>query len=283
MRYYLECSGIGPGGLWITSGGHMIKGYSYSRESFLKYVRPGDTVQFGRYCPEGDREALQVVLPMEWTVLEKNGNRLLLLNRFQLFCTMVGYMQTPPDFVAGPFNYRYSYIRQRLAEGLGEWFLPEELALIEDTYLGADTNPVFGTSATPDVYDKLFLLTADEVLKYFDPEAYERRQSLADETELSAFKKEYYPMRDASADAPVVYAHAPSRSAPIANGAQLELTVSDFLGWWTRTPGSEDGDVALYESGGEFNLEGLDAGSDEVGVRPALWLNLAPTGESAAE
>ena len=61
------------------------------------------------------------------------------------------------------------YIREDLNSFLNEWFDSWELSLIEDTYLGETKNPAFGTSDDPGVSDKLFLLSAEEVLRYFDP------------------------------------------------------------------------------------------------------------------
>lgn len=257
----------------LYSGGHMFTSSYYSLNAFTARIRPGDTVVFGRHQLVSQTRDGDVAAPMQWTVLEKQGSRLLLLNRYQVDLTLVGKDDEP-------FRYSDSYIRKDLREHLHEWFYGWELELIEDTYLGETKNPAFGTSDDPGVRDKLFLLTAEEVLKYFDPEAYLRGSLTEEDLVPNGYDLLYYPMRDASADAPVVFVDTPLFENKDKNKDReqgktaLELEICEFLGWWTRTPGSEDGWVALYESGGKLNLDGLDATADEVGIRPALWLDL---------
>lgn len=251
----------------IYSGGHMFTSDGYDPETFAARVRPGDFVVLGRHILERQMGDADVLAPMQWLVLEKSGSRLLLLNRYQILLTLAGDSNKP-------FRYKDSYIRKELCENLPLWFEDWELGLIADTHLGETKNPAYATKDDPDVSDKLFLLTAEEVLRYFDPKAYARMDKLLDTLVPNGFGLHYFPMCDAGADAQVVTVGSPLHTMPENGRTKVELEICDFLGWWTRTPGSEDGAVALYESGGKLNLTGLDAESDEVGVRPALWLDM---------
>ena len=266
MVYYIERMQYGEDRpIEIYSGGHMFTSGNYDAQTFLELVRPGDTVFFGRHIRESQLCKTDVLAPLQWLVLEKRGTRLFLLNRYQVTLTLV-------SDGCEPFRYRDSYIREDLNGFLNEWFDSWELSLIEDTYLGETKNPAFGTSDDPGVSDKLFLLSAEEVLRYFDPAAYAHMDDIADKLVRNAHQLEYYPMSSA-ADAPVVLADTPVHAYSGSRKPSLELEICEFLGWWTRTPGSEDGRVALYESGGKLNLDGLTGDSDEVGVRPAMWLD----------
>ena len=57
------------------------------------------------------------------------------------------------------------------------------------------------------------------------------------------------------------------------SGEGIELYLQP-CSWWLRTCGREDGDVAAVEEDGSVNLVGKDSGCDEVGLRPAIWLDL---------
>ena len=57
------------------------------------------------------------------------------------------------------------------------------------------------------------------------------------------------------------------------SGEGIELYLQP-CSWWLRTCGREDGDVAAVEEDGSVDLVGKDSGCDEVGLRPAIWLDL---------
>lgn len=252
------------GSIKLYRGAHMFTGEWYTPKSFVEIVSPGDTILFGNHHLETSSSEPEVVIPLQWTVLKKTGARLLLLNKYQVMLTLVGNSDAP-------FSYRDSYIRQELKEVLPEWFKEKELQLIEDTHLGKTSNPAFDTIDNPDVRDKLFLLSAEEVLEFFDPDAYQVIGTIHDKLIPNEYRRRYYPMSNAGADAQYAFVDTSSKD----NREIINLRIIDFLGWWTRTPGCEDGDVALYETGGKLNLDGLSADSDEVGIRPALWLDLS--------
>ena len=269
MMYFFERSNQNdPDAIQIYSGGHLFTSRYYDHKEFTQLVSPGDVICLGRHYLESETFDADIIAPLQWIVMEKHGDRLLLLSRYQIELMLA-------DNGDYPLKYGDSYIRRHLRESLHAWFRDWELALIEDTHLGETKNPVYDTADDPDVYDKLFLPAVEEVLKFFDPKAYAQTESLSDKTVFDDRRRCYYPMCDTSADTSVVIVDDPPEGwtkktvRPL-----LELLVVDFVGWWTRTPGSGEGYVVAYESGGKLNLSGLSADSDEVGIRPALWLDM---------
>ncbi len=140
----------------------------YGEETYrrLKNLQVGDTVPFGAY--EQDNDAANGKEAIEWIVLEKDGDALLLISRYSLDVR--------------PFQEPYAEITWEdctLRTWMNETFLNEafdagEQACILDSTVTADRNPAYDLSAGSDTTDKVYILSVAEAEKYF-PEDSDRQ------------------------------------------------------------------------------------------------------------
>jgi len=125
----------------------------------------------------------------------------------------------------------------------------EEKALIEETTIQNNDNPWYGISGGQDTKDMIFLLSIEEVVKYF-----------GDSGQLKNRPAEY-----------AYYINDQYNSARIAKNAY-----GNALWWWLRSPGSHSDGAAYVSSDGEIYVLGffVKVSNFTGGTRPALWLNL---------
>ena len=104
-------------------------------------------------------------------------------------------------------------------------------------------NPRYGTFGGNTTTDKVFLLSLDEVVKYFgDSGALAQKQFF--------FRDQY-------------------------NNARIaEYSSEGARWWWLRSPGDCSNYAALVDTGGDVDVYGHFVSNYMGGVRPALWLNL---------
>ena len=185
----------------------------------------GDYVLFGSY--EQDNNTANGKEDIEWLVLAKEGDRVLLISSYALFCQ--------------PYNASYASVTWETCS-LRTWlngtflnaaFSESEIAVIPSVTVSAEEDP--GHSTT----DKVFLLSITEANKYFSSGNARQCQGTA-------------------------YCYA-----QFADNAG-----SGNCGWWLRSPGGNAYATAYVRSGGSVSSEGRNVKSDDITVRPALWVNL---------
>ena len=129
---------------------------------------------------------------------------------------------------------------------LNKAFNAEEQAQIQNTTVSADKNPEYNTNPGNATTDKVFLLSINEVEKYFNSD-------------------------EARKCAPTAYAKAQgaytSDSYKTASGAAT-------CWWWLRSPGFNQNYAADVSTGGSVYYGGDRVHSEYGAVRPALWINL---------
>lgn len=135
-------------------------------------------------------------------------------------------------------------------------FTKSEKKRIVSTTLVNNINPQYSTTTGTDTKDKVFLLSAEEVARYFKD----------DDTRI---------------------AYADRRTPAMLNTLINNLKFNPYEGvyqnystwfWWLRTPGQSGTSDrrALYVTRyGEVNEEDIDA---ELGVRPAMWIKMEGDG-----
>ena len=123
----------------------MLAALSGSKAEAASGIKAGDVIPFGAYS---------------WRALDVQDGKALLLCEFALG--------------AGEYNEEYTAVtwetctlRLFLNEGFYNEFSAEEKARIAETMLSNNDNPLFGTSGGNDTNDKIFLLSIEEVEKYF--------------------------------------------------------------------------------------------------------------------
>ena len=122
-----------------------------------KQYKVGDTVSFGRYPQDEDGG----VKPIEWTVMKKEENKVLLLSKYVLD--------------AQPYNKKFEEVTWETSD-IRRWlnsdfyttvFNDIEQSKIADTLVRTENNPESGTAGGNDTEDKVFLLSIEEAKSFF--------------------------------------------------------------------------------------------------------------------
>ncbi|MCL2108634.1 MAG: DUF6273 domain-containing protein [Oscillospiraceae bacterium] len=190
--------------------------------------RIGTTVKFGGY---------------DWLVLDVQGDRMLIIS--------VNILETRAYHAAGDsVTWEDSDIRAYLNGGFYDSFSESNKAKIAEVTNKTPDNHWFGTAGGADTGDRIFLLSLDEVVKYF-----------GDSGQLD---------------------NRPSGATTIDDEYSAARTAYNTRGmpwwWWLRTPGSFESDAVGVDGGedveGIISVSGSYVSVDYGGVRPALWVVL---------
>ena len=212
--------------------------YGEEKWNKIKNIKVGDTYTFGAY--EQDNSTSNGKEAIEWTVLDKDGMSLLLISKQALDCQQYNTSYTDVTWES------CSLRKWMNGTFLNKAFNAEEQAQIQNTTVSADKNPEYNTNPGNATTDKVFLLSINEVEKYFNSD-------------------------EARKCAPTAYAKAQgaytSDSFKTASGAAT-------CWWWLRSPGSLQTYAADVYTDGSVNYYGSSVRHDTDAVRPALWINL---------
>ena len=209
----------------------------YDRYTIL-VATEGDYITFGTY--EQDNNTANGKEDIEWLVLAKEDNKLLVISRYAIDCK--------------PYNTEWEDVTWEtctLRTWLNETFLNEafseaEQAIIQTTEVSAGKNPDYLFSNPGNATkDNVFLLSINEANEYF----------ASDEARMCV---------------PTAYA--------IANGActndSYKVDGKASCRWWLRSPGFNRNYAAYVNYVGGVYSYGLDVCTDYFGVRPAMWISL---------
>ena len=120
-------------------------------------------------------------------------------------------------------------------------------------------NPWFGTNGGNKTFDKVFILSLDEVVKYF-----------GDSGDLINRKDWLYKNdKPVLANGEGVFVHDRYDGARIAFDGNKEP-----VWWWLRSSGDADDKAAFVFDDGSIRVSGEFVDDEQVGVRPALWVDL---------
>ena len=195
----------------------------------------GDTIKFGA-C-EQDNHTENGSEEIEWIVLAKEENRILVISRYALIAKRFNSERTA-------VVWESSSIRKWLNEDfLNVAFSAEEQAYIPTVTVSADPNPDYSVDPGNDTEDRIFLLSAKEADRYFNGE-YSRMC------------------------APTAYAAAQG----VATDDYFTVDGAAACWWWLRSPGSESDKAAgIHFNGADF-FDGNHVEVANNGVRPAMWI-----------
>ena len=218
--------------------GDKAKEYKPLYENYcLSTAKVGDKVTYGTY--EQDNDTSNGKEDIEWLILAKEGNKLLLVSDRALDCQ--------------PYNESYDDVTWETCSlrkwlnttFLNEAFSTEEQAIIQSTNVSADANPLSAQTPGKATTDQVFLLSINEVNKYFT----------SDEKQMCI---------------PTAYA--------IANGAYTSDSYTKggtaTCRWWLRSPGRPRNNADAVYFGGGVGDGGYDVDHGRVCVRPAIWIDL---------
>ena len=220
-------------------------------EDLIREIREasvGDYVSFGNY--EQDNVTENGAETIRWRVLDKQKDKVLLLSNNALDSQKYHTEMTA-------ITWEDCSLRSWLNEEFYETaFDKSERKYIAETHVINADNPTYGTEGGNDTYDKVFLLSIGELTTYFDSES--ARYDKARGARITEYAK--------------------------ANGTWNEKWDEEYdrYGWWlSRTPGYRSTHVACVEPNGNIDLFGTVIGHDgyQCYVRPAVWIDLEPSGE----
>lgn len=213
---------------------------SVSADALSADSKTGDTVTFGSYTQEtGDAKQ-----ELEWKVLDRDGDDFLLLSDKCLAAMPYQTSETAdgsgPDTTWEECSLRQWLNQVFIAEAFSE---EEQNKLIEKTIVTKD-NEEFDTTGGADTTDKVFLLSGEEALEYLK----DKKSRMAEATEA------------AREGEPEIFVS--------------ELTDASF--WWLRSPGGKQNCVQVTGAEGAVSESGFLVSRTDIGVRPAIWVNLNP-------
>ena len=198
----------------------------------LAQAEVGSTIQFGKY--EQDNVKSNGKEPVEWIVLEKNGNALLVISKNALDCKPFNEINTDK-------TWEFSTLRTWLNNSfLQAAFSNSELNHIASTNVRAEKNPEYDTAAGRDTQDQVFLLSISEAEKNFLSD-YERMCTCTD------------------------YAKA--------QGAYTGINGQCWW-WLRSPGCDSSIAAYVSSFDGSVNYKGISVNYDSLCIRPAMWINL---------
>ena len=215
-----------------------VEKYGKEWADTVKNASVGDTITFGAY--EQDNNTSNGKEAIEWTVLDKDGMSLLLISKQALDCQQYNTSYTDVTWES------CSLRKWMNGTFLNKAFNAEEQAQIQNTTVSADKNPEYNTNPGNATTDKVFLLSINEVEKYFNSD-------------------------EARKCAPTAYAKAQG-----AYTSDIYKTASGAATcwWWLRSPGNSQTHAASVHNHGSVYYTGYLVNYAHDAVRPALWINL---------
>ena len=198
-------------------------------------VAVGDEIQFGRY--EQDNNYSNGSEPITWIVLERQNGKILVLSKYAL--DSKAYHEYEGD--RPNITWEQCSLRKWLNEQFySAAFTAEERDLIVEGVVSADRTPqYYDVDPGNNVKNRIFLLSASEANRYFSGNA-------------------------ARLCWPTNYA--------LANGADTKDTPGNCW-WWLRSPGKSQTSAAIV-SKRDGNITTNYIGISNVGIRPAMWLQV---------
>ena len=218
---------------WYDIAKRQTGDYDSSLATDLSQAKVGDIVSLGKY--EMDNNISNGIDAISWIVIDENDRNFLLISKF-----CIEEQQTS----SGYQTWETSVAREWLnGDFYNNAFTPEEKTKIITSIVVNNDNPDTGTDGGNDTSDKIFLLSIDEVNKYF-----------------------------ASKEERIAY-----------GTLHLQKVIGeneDSLGWWLRTPGQlapSITDGQIYQSyvteNGYVATEGCSTAVYNNGLRPAMWIS----------
>ena len=207
----------------------------------LRALSAHDTFVFGAYpiASTSKPSDFQRIAPVTWEVLKKDGPRRLVIAKD---CLDWEFFNGDAPMLGGPVSldtrWSQSYLRELFSETMfPAMFSEQERAAVLTTVVKT------GEERTK---DKLFLLSAEEVERFF-------------------------PKGGAGAELTLLDGPYDEDGRHF-SGENFRLITEPYC-YWLRTPGKTRNAVAVVDEDGFVNENGIHADADEVGVRPAMWLN----------
>ena len=233
---------------------NSLGGYKDSKEkaekcrlNILKNPSVGSIVCFGKY--EQDNNPDNGKEEIEWIVLAKKGKQYLVVSKYAL-----DNRECNNEHLSTGITWEGCDLRKWLnGQFMDKAFSSDEKAKILTTTVTADKYSKGGRDAGNDTKDQVFLLSTNEVKKYFSKDENRRCAPTPYAEEQGAYADEKYP-----------------------------IDGKGSCRWWLRTPGEDhtgwtgwsvNATFYCVESDGSYGEDtDIHVNYDEA-IRPALWIN----------
>lgn len=204
--------------------------------------------------------------PIEWIVLDKDtkNKKMLLISKY-IIDSKIPYNEEV--YIKGGFHndapknvtWEISDIRKWLNETFyEETFTDEEKSKIKETLLINDDNDEYATLGGKDTNDKIFLLSVNEVRKYF---------------EIGNGKWTKEQLVRIKAASGTQYAKSKGIKSIYKNDRdEYEEWTYNNNSYFLRSPGGEQNAVAIVEPDGNIYTGGTLVSATSFGIRPAMWV-----------
>ena len=202
-----------------------------------------DSISIGSFPHSND-----IYGDIDWIVLEKDekNHRALLLSKY-ILCYDKKYNEVEEDT-----TWETCTLRRWLNEYfLDNMFTDEEKKFIIKTKITTEPNESYQTTGGNDTEDKIFCLSKEECLKYFNA-------SNDGNKKLSTMKHSLY-----------------------IKNIQEHITIEDYDDWWDRngrfwlrSSGVNQQYALQVENTGDIFNDGYRVIDDAAGVRPAMWVKI---------
>ena len=200
-------------------------------------VNVGDIVILGSY--EQDNDISNGKENIEWQVLAKDGNKILVISRYALDCQ-------PFNDEWGDTTWEKCTLRAWMNDTfINEAFSEEEQEQILDSNVSADKNPQYNINPGKATTDKVFLLSINEANQFF----------IDDEARTCA---------------PTDYVKAKGAYINYYKTENNEISCA----WWLRSPGNSQAYPAFVLIYGKVDVGGYDINCERFCVRPAMWITI---------
>lgn len=211
----------------------------------IQKLKKGDQIELGEYLLPGGCKPndVKIRMPISWFVIHQEGSKLLLLSSY---CLDWDFFDGSGPFFgpAADTQWSQSDIRKWLNGAFYDSaFQDQEKRMILETEVRTADNVEYQTKGGAVTRDKLFLLSAEEAGDYLKG------------SELAACE--------------ILYADGSMDEEKETATLSLELHC-----WWLRTPGGDQNRVSVVCENGAVDLYGIYADADEVGIRPAMWIDV---------
>ena len=207
-------------------------------EQKVKLPRIKKNIDFAEEIVQGKKRNVQFG-GYNWRVLDVQGDRALLLTEDIIEKRCYNTELTG-------VTWETCTLRKYLNGEFFRKFNSQEQARIIEVNNVNKNNQWFGTEGGNNTKDKIFLLSIEETVKYFGDSGQLKNKN----------PKSKYDIDDEY------------------NKDRIAKYENEELWWWLRSPGLSSDGAASVNYYGSLDLFGSFVYSVEVGVRPALWLNL---------
>ena len=227
-------------------------------------IEKGDIITFGSY--EQDGNTANGKEPVEWVVLDADAESVLVVSRYVLDCK--SYHEEYTDVTWETCMLR-SWLNNTFYSNA---FSAEEQAQILETRLDNPGNEYWGTPGGNETSDRVFLLSVDEVRRYwtfnswYDKDAFGHSEDLITEATPYTYASSPYTLVIFREDYEDYYKGEGYSEACIGRVG---------CAWWLRSPGYTNCYASFVRGNGIVGYHSPDSGVEgtDIGVRPALRLS----------